>query len=221
MSIGYIKLHRSLLNWQHWDDKNTTRLLTFLLVKVNYERKMWKGIEIPPGSTVSSYEKLAIATGLTVSQIRRSLIVLENDNQINRKTTNKNQLISLIKWGELQIEEKKTASKRQSNTQLKDRETTTTKEDILLHNISEETKKERINDRKLKFADTLKPFLVVYGKELLNDFYFYWSEPNQSNTKMRFEMQKTWSIELRLKTWSKNDKNFVAKKDVKPYNPRS
>lgn len=78
-----------------------------------------------------------------------------------------------------------------------------------------------ITERKLKFADTLKPFLSVYGKELLNDFYFYWSEPNQSNTKMRFEMQKTWSIELRLKTWSKNDKNFVAKKDIKPYNPRS
>lgn len=221
MSIGYIKLHRSLLEWQHWDDHNTTRLLIYLLVKVNYENKKWKGIDIKAGSVVTSYEKLSIAVGLSISQIRRSLIVLENDKQIDRKTTNKNQLISLIKWGELQIEEKKTAGKRQTNTQLKDRETTTTKEDILLHNISEETKKERMNERKLKFADTLKPFLSVYGKDLLNDFYFYWSEPNQSNTKMRFEMQKTWSIELRLKKWSNNDKNFISKKDVKPYNPRS
>lgn len=77
-----------------------------------------------------------------------------------------------------------------------------------------------IDSRKLKFADTLKPFLNIYGKELLNEFYLYWIEPNKSNTKMRYELQKTWSIELRLRKWASNDKSFNPKKEVKPYNPR-
>lgn len=76
--------------------------------------------------------------------------------------------------------------------------------DILL---KKETK-ENINDRKLKFASTLEPFLLTYGKEFINDFYKYWTEPNQSNTKFKKELQKTWSLERRLETWAKNDKNF-------------
>jgi hypothetical protein len=71
-----------------------------------------------------------------------------------------------------------------------------------------------IEDRKLKFADTLKPFLETYGKDLLNDFYNYWTEPNHSNTKMKFELNKTWSIEGRLRTWAKNDKNFNKDKQT-------
>ena len=36
---------------------------------------------------------------------------------------------------------------------------------------------------------------------MLADFYRYWSEPNKSNTKMRFELQPTWSIAGRIATW--------------------
>jgi predicted transcriptional regulator len=65
-----------------------------------------------------------------------------------------------------------------------------------------------IEERKLKFADTLKPYLDLYGRELIKDFYLYWTEPNHSNKKMKYELEKTWSLERRLRTWIKNDKNF-------------
>jgi hypothetical protein len=61
-----------------------------------------------------------------------------------------------------------------------------------------------IEERKLKFADTLKPFLELYGKEMLNEFYAYWTEHNAKGKKMRFEMEKAWGIERRLATWNKN-----------------
>jgi len=66
-----------------------------------------------------------------------------------------------------------------------------------------------IESRKLKFADTLKPYLQLYGKELLNDFFKYWTEPNKSNTKFKQELESTWSIERRLETWARNDKSFT------------
>jgi hypothetical protein len=61
-----------------------------------------------------------------------------------------------------------------------------------------------IEERKLKFADTLKPFLELYGKEMLNEFYAYWVEHNPKGKKMRFEMERAWGIERRLATWHKN-----------------
>lgn len=69
--------------------------------------------------------------------------------------------------------------------------------------------KETIDNRKLKFSDTLKPFLDIYGKDLLNDFFKYWTEPNKSGTKFRQELEKTWDVSRRLETWLKNDKNFT------------
>jgi hypothetical protein len=74
-------------------------------------------------------------------------------------------------------------------------------------------KENNIDSRKLKFANTLKPFVSIYGKELIREFYDYWTEHNKSNTKFKQELQKTWGVELRLKKWSEN--NFNKKTTTK------
>jgi hypothetical protein len=73
-----------------------------------------------------------------------------------------------------------------------------------------------IDSRKLKFADSLKPFLDTYGKETLNDFYGYWTEKGENDRKMRFEKQTSFDVKRRLTTWTKND--FNKKKEVTPDN---
>jgi hypothetical protein len=59
--------------------------------------------------------------------------------------------------------------------------------------------------RKQEFADSLKPFLDTYGKEMLNDFYLYWTEHGIKDKKLRFEKERTFGLERRLLTWSKNN----------------
>jgi hypothetical protein len=59
--------------------------------------------------------------------------------------------------------------------------------------------------RKQEFADSLKPFLDTYGKEMLNDFYLYWTEHGLKDKKLRFEKERTFGLERRLLTWSKNN----------------
>ena len=73
--------------------------------------------------------------------------------------------------------------------------------------------KYNIELRKQKFATTLQPFLEKYGKDMLNDFYVYWTEPNKSNTKFKQELEKTWGLEKRLNTWAKNDSSFNKNKN--------
>lgn len=73
-----------------------------------------------------------------------------------------------------------------------------------------------IDARKLKFAQSLKPFVVIYSKETIREFYDYWVEPNKSNTKFRQELQKTWDTQRRLKTWNNNkfNKNSNGKSKI-------
>jgi hypothetical protein len=72
----------------------------------------------------------------------------------------------------------------------------------------EEKKREDIDSRKQKFASTLTPFKSSYDINELMKFYEYWTEPNKSNTKFRQELEQTWDLERRLKTWFANDKIF-------------
>ena len=60
--------------------------------------------------------------------------------------------------------------------------------------------------RKDEFGKTLVPYMEKYGKEMIRAFFDYWGELNKSETKMRYEMQKTWEVNLRLATWAKNEK---------------
>jgi len=54
-----------------------------------------------------------------------------------------------------------------------------------------------------------------YEESILNGFIDYWTEPNKSNTKMKFELNKTWSTKLRLKTWANNQKKWDKPKSNK------
>lgn len=201
--IGWIKLHRKLRDWQWYDDHNATRLLIHLLITVNYEDKKWRDILIKAGSIVTSWEHLSKDCGLSLRQTRTSMQKLENSGEVTRYVTNKYQLITLVKWEDLQSNDRQSTEYLTSHRQSNDKPSTTTKEDKEI----KETKNS-IDSRKLKFATTLKPFEVKYGKDMLNAFYKYWTEPNKSNTKFRYELEKTWSLDRRLETWSRNDKNF-------------
>ena len=63
-----------------------------------------------------------------------------------------------------------------------------------------------ISIRRLKFVNDVS--LFDYDKSILNGFIDYWTEPNKSNTKMKFELNQTWSTNLRLKNWAKNQKKW-------------
>lgn len=116
-----------------------------------------------------------------------------------------------------EAEEKRSKEINEASTKVNDVENSSTDSTVNVNvndtvnvNVNETVnkKKEDIDVRKLKFAETLKPFLEIYGKNLCNDFYKYWTEPNKSKSKFRAELEKTWDVERRLETWARNDKNF-------------
>ena len=70
---GWIKLHRSMVNWEWYDDKSVFRLFMHLLLTVNYKPQKFRGRIIPVGSRVFGLDKLSTETGLSVRQLRTAL----------------------------------------------------------------------------------------------------------------------------------------------------
>jgi hypothetical protein len=85
--------------------------------------------------------------------------------------------------------------------------------DTVKDTVTVKVKENNIEERKLKFASTLEPFLQTYGRDLLKEFYNYWTEPNKLNNKLRFESEKFWDLNRRLTTWKGKEKNFAQKKE--------
>ena len=65
-----------------------------------------------------------------------------------------------------------------------------------------------IEARREQLLTDMREYANIYSSEMLNAFYQYWSEPNQKNTKMRFELEKTWLLSSRLATWEKRENNY-------------
>jgi hypothetical protein len=63
-----------------------------------------------------------------------------------------------------------------------------------------------IEIRKEKFNKKLNEYLQEYGKQMLYDFFMYWTEHGDNDKKMRYEKEKTFGIKARLNTW-KNRSN--------------
>jgi hypothetical protein len=74
----------------------------------------------------------------------------------------------------------------------------------------------RLEIRRIKFINELnKEFHTKYTKELRRAFFDYWTEPNKSKTKMRFELEKTWDTGRRLARWANN--SFNKQEDIRSY----
>ncbi len=81
---GFIKLWRSLLKWEWYDDINTRIVFIHLLLTVSIEDSTWHGIEVKRGCRIASYAKLALETKLTIQQVKTSLAHLTSTGEVAR-----------------------------------------------------------------------------------------------------------------------------------------
>lgn len=80
------------------------------------------------------------------------------------------------------------------------------------YQLDEPKKKRNLQNVNDKFVLEVSAFKEKYSVEMLEAFVDYWTEPNKSKTKLRYELQKTFDVSRRLKTWAKNDNKFNNKK---------
>ncbi len=95
---GYIKLHRQIIHWEWYTDINTKTLFLHCLLMANHKDNSWRGVHIKQGSFVSSLRKLALETGLTVSQTRTSINKLISTQEIAQEPHTSMTIIKVLNY---------------------------------------------------------------------------------------------------------------------------
>ena len=158
---GYIKIYRSLLDWEWWSDDNVLKLYLYILLSANWRDKRWQGKEIKRGEFVTSIDKLSAGTNLTRQQVRTALEKLKSSGEIITQTQRgvKYTIIRVCKFDEYQEQQRDnieiTQKQHRDNTEITSKqhrdntEITTTKEKKEYKEREEgKEKKERKNNNK-------------------------------------------------------------------------
>jgi hypothetical protein len=71
----------------------------------------------------------------------------------------------------------------------------------------DESKEAKIITYQGKFYNLLADFVPEFDRNMVREFYDYWSEPNRSNTKIKYQLERTWDTKRRLQRWKRNNFN--------------
>ena len=212
---GWISKHRKVLEnpivkmakvkspYEAWD---------ILLFKVNHkERKVVIGneiIKVNRGETITSLQKLQKEFGWGSTRTRSFLKLLQADGMITYESNTKYTKILVNNYEKYQNIQHDNNTLPTRNQKTNNKRPNTNNNDIN-NDIN------NVNKRKQKFIN--ETLSVIKNKNIdievsnLEAFTDYWTELNRSKTKMKFELQQTFEVSRRLKTWVKNDSNFYNK----------
>lgn len=216
---GWISLHRKITNhWLYEEKRVFSKFEAWIdiLLQVNHaEAKLIIQntlFTIKKGQSINSLDTWSKRWNWNKSMTRRFLKTLEQDGMIKLRNEFKTTRITVCKFDDYQ--DKRNADETELKRMRNASETELTPNNNVNKNNNENNVNNKsIQERKSDFFKVLSSYSVSYSVKMVNDFFDYWSEHGDKDKKMRFEKEKTWSLEARLKRWSDKDWN---KKDAKP-----
>ena len=99
---GFIKLHRSILKWEWWQDANTTRVFLYLLLNANWEDSRFQGYNVPKGSLVTSYDSIAANLDISQRNARTAISHLKKSKEVSVKRHSHFSIVSIENWEKYQ-----------------------------------------------------------------------------------------------------------------------
>lgn len=133
---GWIKVSRSLLEWEWYDRSEMVHLFLHLLLRANYTESRWRGVTVGRGQLITGRKKLAMETGMSERKVRTCLKNLEATGEVTSEPTNKFSLITLVNYEKFQDDEGETdqqndqpsVQQKTSKRPANDQQPTTSKE---------------------------------------------------------------------------------------------
>lgn len=209
---GFVKLPRSILEWEWYEDGTVARVYIHILLKVNFTQKNWKGNKIEIGEFITSLDKLHHELNLSMQSIRTALSKLEGTGYIKLTATNRYTKIKALNSDVYNTNQivTNTPSNKPINQQI-------TSEQQSNNNPSTTTNKEKkektLEERKKVFKNVIFKENDKYPESLLNSFFNYWSEENEQTGRLKFEDEKYWNLSTRLSNW----KEFKTETKKQPF----
>lgn len=99
---GYIKLYRSLLNWEWYGDLNTKAVFLHLLLTVNIADGNWRGVPIKRGQRLYSRASLAKEIGISEKSLRTAISHLKKTGEVANLSTPRYSIITVLNYDKFQ-----------------------------------------------------------------------------------------------------------------------
>ncbi len=99
---GWIKIHRSIIEWEWWSDRNTRDLFLYCLLAANHTDTKWRGITVNRGQLITTLSALAEKCGLSIRQTRTALSNLQATHETTQQTTHKYTIITICNYDKYQ-----------------------------------------------------------------------------------------------------------------------
>lgn len=143
----YIKIYRSLIEWEWYRNVNTKTLFLHMLLKANWKDGKFEGENISRGSFVSSLQILSNETSLSIREVRTAISHLEKTGELTVKRHAKFSVFIINNYSHFQTSDTQSTSERQTS----DTQSTTIEE-------KKEGKKERNNIYTCAFEEFWKAY---------------------------------------------------------------
>ncbi|MEG2061804.1 MAG: hypothetical protein RRY33_08115 [Alistipes sp.] len=101
---GWIKIYRSILDWEWFGDSKMVHLFVYLLAKANFEDCRWRGIVVKRGQILTSLDTMVIETKLSKQTLRTCIARLKSTQEITHQTTHTYTLITISNYDDYQMQ---------------------------------------------------------------------------------------------------------------------
>ena len=112
---GYIKLYRSMTDWEWYTDSNTKAVFLHCIFKANLSPKRFEGRLIDRGEFITSVSKLSAETGMSARQVRTALDHLKKTNEVTSTSTSKFTIIRVNNYDKFQKATSTLTNERQAS----------------------------------------------------------------------------------------------------------
>lgn len=129
--VGWIKLHRKLLDWRWYNDTNVKVVFIHLLLNAVWDKAGAYGYDLRRGQYITTRKRLANDLCLTEQQIRTALTKLKKTKEISINSTNKFMLITIVNYDVYQADadtEQPTTNQQLTGKQLSNNQQTTNRQ---------------------------------------------------------------------------------------------
>jgi hypothetical protein len=208
---GYIRIHRSMLDWEWYSDEAAKCLFLHLLLSVNWKHGKWRGHDVEPGTMICSIDGLAETMGWTRSKLRHTISKLKKTGEIETTTTNHWTAITLVNWAKYQIHDQQSSQPRSQPTA--NQQPTNSQPTATIEEGKKERREERVARSRPSTKWTKDEFLAECKKVTEQNenrlprherkpFADYWTE-SDGNGKMRFQAERFFDPGRRMDTWNR------------------
>lgn len=180
---GWIKVPRSIIQWNWYDDIITKSVFLHLLLLANHTDVKWRAINIRRGQLVTSYVHLSQTLHIPMQQVKTAIKHLKSTNEITTKSTNKYTLITICQYDSYQNVDERTnlQTNQQNDSQVTFNQLATNFQLTTNKNSNNENKNKELKKSENSVTPTLS-LIQEYWKEKNfyksdpKDFFKYYSQ---------------------------------------------